>query len=423
MPIDSDQWVIQPDDRKMLDALEAAGPDLIARTIDWCAISSGSRNLQGLEAQRAALEAPLSALPGALESLALPSSVEITPDGREIEQKHTDSLRLSVRPDAPIQLAMTGHYDTVYPKESPFQRVITRDDGAFNGPGVADMKGGISILIGALAAFEAHPLSSRVGYQVLLSPDEEIGSIASGALLAELGKRAQLGMTYEPAMASGAFASARKGSGNFHVVVRGRAAHAGRDFAAGRNAVMAAARLAERLDALNGQREGVTLNLSRIDGGSPLNMVPDVAVARFNVRLPDPESRLWIEEQIALAVAQTESDGITAHLHGGFTRPPKPFTPVQQTLFEQTRQVGALLGQSLSWVSSGGVCEGNNLFAAGVPNIDTLGVRGGDIHSEAEHAFPESFVERAQLSALMLAKIAEGLIDAPALKAALIASK
>jgi glutamate carboxypeptidase len=69
------------------------------------------------------------------------------------------------------------------------------------------------------------------------------------------------------------------------------------------------------------------------------------------------------------------------------------------------------------------VCEGNNLFAAGVPNIDTLGVRGGDIHSEAEHAFPESFVERAQLSALMLAKIAEGLIDAPALKAALIASK
>ena len=282
--------------------------------------------------------------------------------------------------------------------------------------GIADMKGGISVMLGALAAFEAHPLASRVGYQVLLSPDEEIGSIASAPLLAALGKTAMLGLTYEPAMGAGALAAARKGSGNFHVVVRGRAAHAGRDFAAGRNAVAAAARLAARLDALNGQRDGVTLNLARIDGGAPLNMVPDLAVARFNVRMPDEAARAWIADEIARAVAETEADGITAHLHGGFTRPPKPFTPVQQTLFHKAQEVGALIGQALTWTPSGGVCEGNNLFAAGVPNIDTLGVRGGDIHSEAEHAFPDSFAERARLSALMLVKIAEGEIDAPALK-------
>lgn len=405
------------DDRRVLDQLAEQGETLIARSIDWCAINSGSRNLAGLEAQRAALAPVMAALPGALESVALASSIEVAPDGREREQRHTDSLRLTVRPDAPVQIALTGHYDTVYPAESPFQKVVTRADGALHGPGVADMKGGISIMLGALAAFEAHPAAARVGYQVLLSPDEEIGSIASAPLLAQLGQKAQLGLTYEPAMGSGALAAARKGSGNFHVVIRGRAAHAGRDFAAGRNAVAAAARLAARLDALNGQRDGVTLNLARIDGGAPLNMVPDVAVARFNVRLPDPEARAWIEAEIAKAVAATEADGITAHLHGGFTRPPKPFTPVQQTLFAKAREVGALIGQSLTWVSSGGVCEGNNLYAAGVPNIDTLGVRGGDIHSEAEHAFPESFVERAQLSALMLIKIAEGDIDAPALRA------
>jgi glutamate carboxypeptidase len=203
------------------------------------------------------------------------------------------------------------------------------------------------------------------------------------------------------------------------VVVRGRAAHAGRDFAAGRNAIAAAARLAAQLDGLNGQRDGVTLNLARIDGGAPLNMVPDLAVARFNVRMPDEAARAWIADEIARAVAATAADGITAHLHGGFTRPPKPFTPVQQILFHKARAVGALLGQSLTWTPSGGVCEGNNLFAAGVPNIDTLGVRGGDIHSEAEHAFPDSFAERARLSALMLAKIAEGEIDAAALKRAM----
>jgi glutamate carboxypeptidase len=316
-------------------------------------------------------------------------------------------------------VALTGHYDTVYPAETTFRDVVTRPDGALHGPGIADMKGGISVLLGAVAAFEAHPLAHGVGYTVLLSPDEEIGSVASAPHLAALGRTAMLGLTYEPAMGAGALASARKGSGNFHVVVRGRAAHAGRDFAAGRNAVAAAARLAARLDGLNGQRDGVTLNLARIDGGAPLNMVPDLAVARFNVRMPDEVARAWIADEIARAVAATEADGITAQLHGAFTRPPKPFTPVQQTLFHKAREVGALLGQSLTWTPSGGVCEGNNLFAAGVPNIDTLGVRGGDIHSEAEHAFPDSFAERARLSALMLVKIAEGEIDAAALKRAM----
>ena len=407
------------DDRGVLDALDTAGPSLIARTIAWCAVNSGSRHVEGLERQRAALEAPMAALPGRLERVVLIPSTEIAADGRDREQAHPDALLLTVRPDAPIQIAMTGHYDTVYPAESPFQQVVTRADGALHGPGVADMKGGISVLLGALTAFEGHPLAHRIGYRVLLSPDEEIGSVASAPHLAALGPMSMLGMTYEPAMGSGALAAARKGSGNFHVVIRGRAAHAGRDFAAGRNAVAAAARLAVRLDALNAQRDGVTLNLARIDGGAPLNMVPDLAVARFNVRLPDPEAGQWIAEEIARAVAELEADGITARLHGGFTRPPKPFTPVQQTLFAKVRDVGALLGQEISWVPSGGVCEGNNLFAAGVPNIDTLGVRGGDIHSEAEHAFPESFVERAQLSALMLIKIAEGEIDAPALKRAM----
>jgi glutamate carboxypeptidase len=151
-------------------------------------------------------------------------------------------------------------------------------------------------------------------------------------------------------------------------------------------------------------------------------MVPDKAVLRFNVRLPDAASQAWIETMIARAVAAVrEGDGLDAALHGGFTRPPKPFTPVQQTLFDRAKTVGALIGQDIHWAPSGGVCEGNNLFAVGVPNIDSLGVRGGDIHSEAEHAFAESFVERASLSALMLAKIAEGEIPSAALKAARLA--
>jgi hypothetical protein len=124
----------------------------------------------------------------------------------------------------------------------------------------------------------------------------------------------------------------------------------------------------------------------------------------------------WITDAIGEIVVSPPFEGLTLNLHGGMTRAPKPMDASQTALFEALRQTGALLGQTIAWSPSGGVCEGNNLHAAGLPNIDTLGVRGGLIHSPEEFAWPESFVERARLSTLMLCKIASGEIDAPRLK-------
>lgn len=404
----------------MLDRLAAQSDAIVARAIDWCAINSGSRNLAGLEEMAAPLVSAMEAI-GPVERVALANTQEVAADGTVRDVATADALRLRVRPDAPVQIVLTGHYDTVYPAETRFREVFTRDDGALHGPGIADMKGGISVMLAALAAFETHPLADRLGYTALLSPDEETGSLASAPLLAALGASGHVGMTYEPALADGTLVSGRKGSGNFHVRITGRAAHAGRDFASGRNAILAAARIAQALGALNGLREGVTVNVARIDGGAPLNMVPDVAVLRFNARLPDTEAEAWLMRGIEEALAEGRGDGIEAEFHGGITRKPKPFVPAQRTLFEAVRETGALIGQSLAWAPSGGVCEGNNLFAAGLPGVDTLGVRGGDIHSEREFAWGESFAERAQLSALLLAKLAEGSIDGPAIRRALTA--
>lgn len=406
-------------DSSILSRLAGEEDDILGRAVEWCALSSGSRNLPGLEAQRAVLEGVMRQLPGEVENVALADSHEVAADGTLSAQAHPDALMLTVRPQAPVQVVLTGHYDTVYPPGTPFTAVTKRADGALNGPGLADMKGGISVMLAALRAFEDHPDKGEVGYRVLLSPDEEIGSLASGPVLAKLAAGGHVGLTYEPAMAGGALAAQRKGSGNFHAVVRGRAAHAGRDFDKGRNAIAAAADLAVRLAAANGQREGVTLNVARIDGGGPLNMVPDVAVVCFNIRLPDAEAAAWALAYVQAQVAATGADGIEAELHGGFTRPAKPFTPAQQQLFGAVKDAGALIGQQITWAPSGGVCEGNNLFAAGLPNVDTLGVRGGDIHSHDEYAWPESFVERAQLSALILAKLATGEIPAAQIKAAM----
>jgi glutamate carboxypeptidase len=401
--------------KAVLNGLAGRGEALISRAVDWCAINSGSRNLDGLSAQGLVLEKAFSVL-GQINPIALGVFKEIGADGEARDQALADAFILRVRPQAPIQVVLTGHYDTVYPADTAFRQVVRRGDGALNGPGIADMKGGLSLMLGALEAFETFSGRQSLGYTVVLSPDEEIGSPGSAPLLAAAARGAHIGMTYEPAMAGGVLAAARKGSGNFHAVFHGKAAHAGRDFASGRNAIAAAARFAVATDALNGQRAGLTVNVARIDGGGPLNIVPDTAVVRFNVRLPEPADGDWILAQAHAALNAAAVDGVHAHLHGGFTRPAKPFDAAQQALFAAVRDTGAALGQEVRWAASGGVCEGNNLHAAGLPNVDTLGVVGGDIHSALEHAWPDSFAARAQLSCLLLMRLAAGEIDGPAIR-------
>ncbi len=389
---------------------------MAARAERWAQLNSGSYEVAGLAQMRLRLADAFARLPGTLESVELKPSQRVRADGEVIDVGHGASLRIGVRPDAPIQVALTGHYDTVFPASHPFQKTW-REGEHLRGPGVADMKGGLSVMLAALEAFEAMAGNKNVGYQVLLSPDEEIGSPASAPLLAELGARAHLGMTYEPALADGALVDARKGSGNFSLVLHGRAAHVGRAFQDGRSAVLAAAQAALALDALNGERDGVTFNIGAIDGGGPSNVVPERAVLRFNVRAPDADTVAWSQTQVKrVAASALARDGVSGTLHGGFARAPKPVTAPQRILLGWTSQAGQALGLDLKFRASGGVCEGNNLAAAGCPNIDTLGPCGGGLHSEEEFALLPSFAERAKLSLLLLAGLNGGEFDPRRLK-------
>ncbi len=400
----------------LLERLDGEAEALAARTEAWSAVNSGSYELTGLALMRAALLKAMATLPGEVSEVELAASQRVRADGEVIDIHHGASLRLRVRPDAPIQVALTGHYDTVFPAVHPFQNPW-REGPMLRGPGAADMKGGIAVMLAALEAFEALPGDKLVGYEVLLSPDEEVGSPASAPLLAELGARAHLGMTYEPALADGALVDARKGSGNFSLILKGRAAHVGRAFQDGRSAVLAAAEAALALDALNGRREGVTFNVGAIDGGSAVNVVPDRAVLRFNVRAPDAEGAAWGEaEARRIAEAARKREGISVHLHGGISRSPKPLTAQQRKMVSWTRAAGAALGLDLKFQPSGGVCEGNNLAAAGCPNIDTLGPCGGGLHSDQEFALLSSFSERAKLSFLLLTGLERGVFDVRSLR-------
>ncbi|MFW2851236.1 hydrolase [Sphingomonas sp. TX0543] len=383
----------------------ATASPMLARVRQWSAVNSGTGNLGGLATVADMLADAFSALPGEVRLIDPAAAERITPAGIVEPIEHGRHLHLAVRPDAPIRLLLTGHMDTVYPADHPFQALIDRADGTINGPGVADMKGGLAVMLAALEGIEA--AGSPIGYDVLINSDEETGSFSSAALIAELAQGKEAALTYEPALPDGTLAGARGGTGNFSIVVRGRAAHAGRNPDDGRNAIVAAADIALRLAAARSPR--LAVNPARIDGGGPNNVVPDLAVLRVNFRPGDLAEIVRVGAHIEVTVAEVAAArDVHIEVHGGFNRPPKPIDAGAARLFDLVRDAGADLGLNIGWRATGGVCDGNNIAACGVPVVDTMGVRGGAIHSGEEFLIVDSLAERAALSAITMLRIAGG---------------
>lgn len=391
----------------LLEGIDDQGPTFLALVEGWAAINSGSRNLEGLAAMAERLADSFSALPGPV-TLVAPTPVESIDDaGRAVSIEHGQNLHLKVRPDAPVQLLLTGHMDTVFGIDHPFQSCRWTGPGVLNGPGVADMKGGLGVMLAALKAVERSPFKAMLGYEVVINSDEEVSSPGSAALIAAAAYGKQAALTYEPAMPGGNLAGARPGSGNFSIAVTGRAAHAGRNPEEGRNAIVAAAELTLRLAQAAGP--DLKVNPARIDGGGPNNIVPDLAVLRVNLRPATAEAEQRVQRLIAEMIAEVAAaHGVHIHIHGGFARPPKPMDARAEVLFALVRDCGRDLGLVIDWVPSGGVCDGNNIAACGVPVVDTMGVRGGAIHSADEFLIADSLVERARLSALTIARFVAG---------------
>ena len=264
-------------------------------------------------------------------------------------------------------------------------------------------------MLAALKAVEASPLAAALGYEVVINSDEEVGSPGSAALIAEAARGKKAALTYEPsALPDGTLAGARPGSGNFSL--DRRAAEAPMPAAiprTGATPLLAAAELALRLAEAKG--DGLSVNPARIDGGGPNNVVPDHAILRMNMRpRPSPTRRGRRRRSRKRWPTVAAERDVRINMHGGWGRPPKPLDPAAEKLFALVASCGADLGQTIGWRDSGGVCDGNNIAACGVPVVDTMGVRGGAIHSDAEYLIVESLAERARLSALTILRLAQG---------------
>jgi glutamate carboxypeptidase len=395
-----------------LSAQAAAMTDLVA---DWVRIRSGSHDVAGLDRMAAALKPAFNALGGTCEELALPTQATVDSQGRTVSIPLGKALRFRKRPAAPLQVFLGIHYDVVYGSGNDGPASFRMESGVLHASGAADAKGGLVILLKALEALEASPFAAGLGWEVLLNPDEELGSPGSMGLLKEAAGRNHLGLLFEPSLPDGNLVGARKGSGNFAAVIRGRAAHAGRDPHLGRNAIHAMAGFIVELEKFGAGRKGLSVNVGKVEGGGPLNRVPDLAIARFNLRAESAADQAEAEAFLRTqADAFARREGYGFELSGSFTSPPKPLTEGNLAVLQAIAGCGKELGLDLGWRGSGGVSDGNKLAAAGLPNVDTLGARGDNIHSPTEWLALDSLPERARLTALLLMKLGSGELAWPA---------
>lgn len=400
--------ICQRKSQKYLDSMDFA-------TLEhWVNINSGSGNANGLRIMADALQEHLSKIPGEMERIRIPACRNL--DGKAFQPG--DVLRLRFRPEAPLRVLFSGHMDTVFGEDHPFQRLRRLADGRLNGPGVTDMKGGLYILIEAVTRFLEEDAKGILGGEILITADEEVGSVGSRDLLLEAAASNRIGLVFESALPGGELVRARRGTGTFRFSARGKSAHTGRDFEKGRNAVVALASMMLRIHSLNGTIPGAIFNVGSLRGGGPVNVVPDHAEAWLNVRIAKPESAVEIREVLRnlLEEEKTSTDGIRMEMVGEFTRLPATETPANAALHDMWNETESSLGLPISGKrDTGGSSDGNIFSEAGLPYLDGVGVRGGAIHSEEEFAIPESIPGQIDKTVAFLHRLSKnpGCLEQP----------
>jgi|SRR5579864_78941 len=325
--------------------------------------------------------------------------------GGKVQVHHADKfgnhleIRFASRARGTKPVLLLGHMDTVYPigtiSKMPF-RVVK---GRVRGPGVLDMKGGIALAlqgIEAMLAWFDGKLSRPM--TVLLVSDEEVGSQSSRAITEKLARESAAVLVLEPAAGShGAVKTSRKGVGDYELLVRGEAAHAGLDFEKGQSAVLELAHQILEIPNLVDLQRGLTLNVGKISGGTRVNVVPAEAKASIDVRIARKEDAAEIDRR--LRALKPVNPKCRIEIRGGINRPPMERTPGVAVLYEKAVDVAHKLGWKLEEAAVGGGSDGNFTAALGIPTLDGLGAVGEGAHAEHESILVSELPRRAALLA------------------------
>ncbi|MFL5807397.1 MAG: M20 family metallopeptidase, partial [Roseiflexaceae bacterium] len=319
------------------------------------------------------------------------------------DQTAGDGLVATLRGAGQPRIMLVAHLDTIYPVGIAAQRPVWTDGDKLLGPGSADNKSGLLSGLYAMAALEDLGMLPRCGaISMVCGGDEETDMRSSIALLRELAPHYDLALVLEAGRENGDIVGARKGGGSFVLETFGKAAHAGVEPEKGAHAILALAQHTIALQALNGLRPGMTVNVGVVQGGTVPNAVPDHARATIDARVVIPEDIEPLIAALRAEAARVVVPGVRAELSGGWGAPPMARTPQIDALARLADTCAQELGFSVHAAATGGVSYANSLASMGLPVLDGLGPIGGLDHSPDEYILRSSIVPRTALLALLM---------------------
>lgn len=306
-------------------------------------------------------------------------------------------------PENSDSILLVGHTDTVHPRGSLKERPWREQEGRIYGPGIFDMKANCALALEAIRACAALELAPRCPVVLILTCDEEAGSMTGRALIEEEARSAHSVLVLEPPATGWRVKTARKGTGIFTIVTHGIAAHAGLEPEKGASAILEMARQIERLHLMNDSSRGVTINVGVVQGGTRSNVVAAEARAEIDARFSTAEDAVRLET--AILGAKPFDERVKLTVSGGINRPPLERTEKVAALFELARGVAAKLEFELGEASVGGASDGNFVAALGVPVLDGLGIEGDGAHATHEHIVIEDITRRGALLVGIIASL------------------
>jgi glutamate carboxypeptidase len=355
--------------------------DLLVLLDELVAINSYSHNAEGV-AQMA--EAVGGALPSPLKLQSVTTSKKET----------LWTCRYGPSGEDPILLV--GHLDTVFPPGA-FDSSMVFHDSYLHGPGVADMKGGLAVIVGALWALDRLKVLPKIPLLLAFNGDEEIGSSGSGQKLEELARSCRLGFVFECGGPDGSVVTSRRGLQRYLLKIRGKAGHAGNIQVAKQSAVVELAHQILKLEALNDREADLSVNVGRVKGGTATNVIPAEAEADLEVRFLNQGQGDEVGERIQKLANSSQEFGLETNFVRGHARPPMEHTPGTAQLFQKVAQVAARNQIILSEEARWGASDANLLAAVGLATIDGLGPVGEMDHSENERILEDSLFQRVDL--------------------------
>ena len=303
----------------------------------------------------------------------------------------------------PKTILLLGHTDTVHVLGSLEKRPWRVEGNRAYGPGVFDMKANCALAIEAIRALASLGLRPQSPIVLLLTCDEESGSMSGRGLVEAEARRARAVLVLEPPASGGRVKTGRKGTGMFTIEARGRAAHAGLEPEKGASAILEIARQIESLHRMNNFDTGITVNVGVVNGGTLSNVVAAEARAEIDLRFRTNESGAQIEKEI-LNLRPFDAR-VQLVVRGGINRPPLERTDKVLALFEHAREIAAALDHELGEAQVGGASDGNFAAAVGAPVLDGLGIDGDGAHATHEHILIDDLPRRGALLAGLIASL------------------